>query len=103
MSQSLLEKDTTAYLLSACIAVSTHLPETFQSGDVLSSSSSIPSANPALFDQVPLPTESLSVTHIVSALFVRKLSKVILPAKGPKAASKSVVTGHLTSPISLYV
>ena len=40
---------------------------------------------------------------MVSALLVLKLSKWILPAKGPSAVSKSVVSGHTTSPISLNV
>jgi hypothetical protein len=40
---------------------------------------------------------------MVSALLVLKLSKWILPAKGPKAVSKSVVSGQTTSPISLHV
>jgi len=40
---------------------------------------------------------------MVSALLVLKLSKWILPAKGPRAVSKSVVSGHTTSPISLNV
>jgi hypothetical protein len=34
-------------------------------------------------------------------LLVLKLSKDILPANGPSAVSKSVVTGHTASPISL--
>lgn len=46
--------------------------------------------------------QSRRVTYIVSALFVRKLTRVIFPARGPSAVSNGVVTGQIASPISLW-
>ena len=40
-------------------------------------------------------------THIVSALFVLKLTRVIFPANGPMAVSNGVVAGQIASPSSL--
>jgi hypothetical protein len=91
---------------------STHFPETLQLASSLSSLSAIPSASPAL----PRQRLSPAISHMVSALLVRKLSRVILPANGPatseptfccselslpRASSKGVVVGHHASPISL--